>query len=266
MAQHVDILEQPESLRGPLAGSLILHLSVLAVLLITGLVPQRPRYQLGDPSGGGIGSVAVNVVPRIPLPERSGRLNPVASNTESSVPTPPPAKTKPQPKVTVPEPDAIPIKSRQAQRKPSPAASTPNRWREQQRYAENQVYSTAGQAAVTPSIGMTGGGGVGVGNNSPFGDQFGYYANLLRDQVARNWRTGDLDPRLRTAPPVTVSFTLRRDGSVAPGSLQIVQRSGNPALDYSAQRAILDAAPFPQLPAQFPRNEAGIEFVFQLRR
>ena len=37
-------------------------------------------------------------------------------------------------------------------------------------------------------------------------------------------------------------------------------------LDYSAQRAILDAAPFQALPPQFQRSEAEIEFWFELRR
>ena len=94
-----------------------------------------------------------------------------------------------------------------------------------------------------------------MGNNSPFGTQFGWYAKLLRDQVAQNWRTGDLDPRLRTAPPVVVTFTIRRDGSVAPGiRADRASAAAITALDISAQRAILDAAPFPPLPPQFPRT------------
>jgi TonB family protein len=84
--------------------------------------------------------------------------------------------------------------------------------------------------------------------------------------VARNWRTSDLDPLLRSAPQVWVTFTIRRDGSVAPGSVRITQRSGNQALDFSAQRAILDAAPFQPLPPQFQRNDVEIEFRFELRR
>jgi protein TonB len=113
---------------------------------------------------------------------------------------------------------------------------------------------------------MQGGGGVGVGTNSPFGTQLGWYATLLRDAVARKWSTGDVDPRITTAPPVFVTFTLRRDGSVAPGSVRITQQSGIAALDYSARRAILEAAPFQPIPAQFPRNEAEIEFQFVLKR
>jgi protein TonB len=189
----------------------------------------------------------------------------VANDTESVVPTPPP-KTKAQRKVEAQELNAIALKSRNAEKKASRAASAPNKFREQQQDLPNQVYSSAGQAVVSPMYGMTGGGGVGIGTNSPFGAQFGWYVNLLRDQVARNWRTSDLDPRLRTAPPVVLTFIIRRDGSVAPGSVRVSQRSGNQTLDFSAQRAILDAAPFQALPPQFQRSEAEIEFWFELRR
>jgi protein TonB len=265
MAPHIDILDQPEPLGKSLAGSVALHITVGAALLVSAWIGHGPRVPWGDLNGGGMGSVAVNVVPRIPLPGRSGPINPVANDTESVVPTPP-SKAKPRPKVEAPEPNAIAIKSRNAEKKASRAASAPNKFREQQQDLPNQLYSSAGQAVVSPMYGMTGGGGVGIGTSSPFGTQFGWYVNLLRDQVARNWRTSDLDPRLRTAPQVWVTFTIRRDGSVAPGSVRITQRSGNQSLDYSAQRAIMDAAPFQALPPQFQRNEVEIEFRFELRR
>ena len=38
------------------------------------------------------------------------------------------------------------------------------------------------------------------------------------------------------------------------------------ALDYSAQRAILDAQPFPPLPPGFPKNDPEIEFLFDEER
>lgn len=265
MTPHTDILDQPEPLGKSLAGSVALHISVGAALLMSAWIGHGPRVEWGDINGGGMGSVAVNVVPRIPMPGRSGPINPVANDTESVVPTPPP-KTKAQRKVEEQELNAIAIKSRNASKKASRAASAPNKFREQQQDLPNQVYSSAGQAMVSPMYGMTGGGGVGIGTRSPFGTQFGWYVNLLRDQVARNWRTSELDPRLRTAPPVVVTFTIRRDGSVAPGSVRVSQRSGNQTLDFSAQRAILDAAPFQALPPQFQRSEAEIEFWFELRR
>ena len=107
---------------------------------------------------------------------------------------------KAQPKVKAPPPDAIPIKTKNAARKyTETAASQPNKWREKQVDRPNQLYTPGGQALSSDMYQMQGGGGVGVGTNSPFGSQFGYYANLLRDQVARAWKTTDVDPRLATS-------------------------------------------------------------------
>jgi hypothetical protein len=96
MTPHTDILDQPEPLGKPLAGSVALHISVAAAMLISAWIGRRAPVQWGDINGGGMGSVAVSVVARIPLPGRSGPLNPVANDTESVVPTPPP-KAKPRP-------------------------------------------------------------------------------------------------------------------------------------------------------------------------
>jgi protein TonB len=262
---YLDILDQPDPLRRFLMGSLALHLLIGTAIVAASWIGVGRHEQWGDINGGGMGSVAVGLVKTVPMPGRSGQMNPVANDTESAVPTPPP-KTKAQPKVKAPEPDAIPLRSRNATRREQQAASAPNKWREQQKDLPNQVYSPSGQAVVSPMYGMAGGGGVGIGNNSPFGTQLGWYATLLRDQVARNWRTGDLDPRLQNAPPVIIGFAIQRDGSVVPGSVRVVQRSGNVAVDISAQRAVLDATPFPAIPPQFPRNRADIEMTFQLRR
>jgi len=47
--------------------------------------------------------------------------------------------------------------------------------------------------------------------------------------------------------------------------VHITQPSGNTALDFSAQRAIFDASPFPRLPDQYPRNDAEVELLFSLK-
>ena len=264
MNGHVDTLDAPEPLKKWLWRSVALHLGLLAACVVYSVMPHRAPIQLGYVNGGGFGSVAVTAVSRIPIPSRSGPINPVASDTESRAPEPPP-KAKPKPLVKAPEPDAIPIPSRNALKRPSVRASAPNKFREQQKDLPNQVYSER-QAAVTPMYSMPGGGGVGIGNNSPFGQQFGAYGDLLRNKVARYWRTNELDPRLHTMPDVVVTFTILHDGSVSYSSVKVVQRSGDLNLDNSAKRAILDAAPFPPLPAGFPQSSADTEFVFQLRR
>ncbi|HTT64280.1 MAG TPA: energy transducer TonB [Bryobacteraceae bacterium] len=263
MPAHLDILDQPDALNKPLLGSVALHVAVFGTLILSGTVLSGPRETWGDANSGGPGSVAINVVNKIPLPSRSGIVNPLANDTQSAVPTPPPA-AKPKKMEPPEEPDAIPIKSR-AHPKPSEVArSAANNWRAKQEYHPNQLYSATGPALVSPMIGQVGSGGVGVGQGSPFGNRFGNYVMILRQRVAEKWHTGDVDPRIHTLPPAIVTFDLQRDGTVR--NVRLVQGSGNQAADYSAQRAIYDASPFPPLPSAYERNEATIEFWFELRR
>ena len=108
-----------------------------------------------------------------------------------------------------------------------------------------------------------GSGGVGVGPNNALGTRFGAYADLIAQRVTEKWQTGGL-AGVRTAPVVIITFDILRDGSVR--NVQVAQHSGNSTLDYSAQRAVIDAAPFPPLPPGFDRNEANVELRFQLQR
>lgn len=257
---HVDILDQPESLKRPLVGSVALHLSVAAAAVLFSIA--RPTEHWGSNTPGG-GSVMLNVMKQVPLPANSGVINPVANDTHSEVPEPKPEKVQ-RTKVKEPEPDAIPIKSRAAPKKPVWKSSSNNQYRAQQVDRPNQLYSSEGQKLVSPLIGQPGSGGIGVGQGSPFGNRYGYYVDLLRQRVAQKWQTGDVDARIRTAPPAIVTFSIRRDGSIS--SVRLTQTSGNLALDRSAQRAIADAAPFPPLPAGYERSDVSIDFWFELKR
>src|SRR5450432_2455944 len=150
---ELDILDQPEPLRKWLAGSLILHALLIASLLGFNVIGHQ-TMQLGDPHGGGIGSVQINPVASIPLPSRSGPSNPVASATESKVPTPPPAKAKPAPKVKAPDPNAIALQSRLANQKPTPAHAEPNKFAAARKDLPNQNYSSVPQAVSNPMYQM----------------------------------------------------------------------------------------------------------------
>ena len=65
-------------------------------------------------------------------------------------------------------------------------------------------------------------------------------------------------------PMAVITFDIQRDGSVR--NPQIAQRSGNSELDYSALRAVTDAAPFPPLPPQYGGSSAHVELRFQLQQ
>ncbi|MGA2878609.1 MAG: TonB family protein [Bryobacteraceae bacterium] len=257
MHQHADILDQQESLGGPFVQSVLLHAAIAGVLIVSSISYQRSRQVWGSANTAAGTAVAVNSVKSIPLPSRAGKINPVANDTESQVPQRP--KPEPKKQVKVPDEDAIPLKSRLAKKQPRPEA--PQRYRPEPP-AENQVFSRTAPAAVSPMFEKPGSGGVGVGPNSAFGNQFGAYADLVVQRVTQKWQTNGLAGM--HLPMVVVTFDILRDGSVR--NPQIAQRSGNSTLDYSALRAITDAAPFPPLPANYSRSSTNVELRFQLQQ
>lgn len=263
MAAHIDILAEPESLRKPLLGSIALHASVFALMALQGLLGGRGGEPWGSPNSLGGGAVGITPVAQIPLPSRGGPVNPLASDTESSVPEPPAAKPQER-RAPEPDPAAVAIKGRAAPKRRPRASRRSSRSRLETPERPGQLYSDAGRALSSTMVGSTGSGGVGIGRGGAFGNRFGYYRDLLEQMVAQRWRTDQVDPRLDTAPPVIVTFVIYRNGSIA--NVRVEQSSGNKALDYSALRAIYEASPFPPLPAGYERNDAKIEFWFQLKR
>jgi periplasmic protein TonB len=262
MAAHIDILESRESLRKPLAWSMALHTCFFALVALQTMIGRGPRELWGNPNSLGGSSVGITPVSQIPIPSRGGPVNRLASDTESSVPEPPEAKPQPR---TRPEDDpaAIAIRGREAEKRRQRMLAQ-QRSRLATPRTPGQLYSTEGRALSTPMLSQSGSGGVGIGAGGAFGTRFGYYRDLLEQMVARRWRTNDVDPRLQTAPPVIVTFVIRRNGAAS--DIRLEQSSGNRALDYSALRAIHESAPFPPLPAGYERDDATIEFRFQLRR
>ena len=262
MASHVDVLEQRDSLRSPVLASVVLHALLFSTIILSTKV-SGGGILWGDPRAlGGGGSVGITAVKQIPLPTRSGAANPLANDTESRVPQPP----KPQPKVVrAPEPEAIPLRGRKAQQRPARTQQTAQQFRAQPD-RPNQLYSGVGQALSSNMYAAQTGtpGSVGVGPRGAFGQRFGWYRDLLEQRVGQKWRTDEVDPRVQTAPPVIVTFDILRNGQIR--NVRILQASGNRALDYSAQRAVYEAAPFPPLPPGYERDTAQIEFWFQLKR
>ncbi len=262
MIAHVDTLEQRESLSRPLIFSIALHAGLFGFIAFYVSVRMHTENWGTPNSLGGGGSVGVTSVTQLPMPVRTGITNPLANNTQSRVPQPP----KPEPKkAKAPDPDAISIRGRETPRKPTYMRSqqtSPYQQSQQQR--SNQIYSSSGQALSSNMFGGSSGTGVGMGPGSAFGNRFGWYRDLLEQRISQKWRTDEVDPRIQTAPVAIVTFDIQKNGMVS--GIRLLQSSGNRALDYSAQRAVAEAAPFPPLPAGYERNAANIEIWFHLKR
>jgi protein TonB len=257
MHQHADILDQPESLGGPFVQSVLLHAAIAGALIVSSISFEHSHQVWGSTNTSAGSAVAVTAVKSIPLPARTGQLNPVANDSESQVPQPI-AKPQPRTQVAVPE-KAIPIPSRLAKKQPKPEAT---QHYHPQTIPENQLLSHIGQAAVSPMFQKPGSGGVGVGPNSAFGNQFGGYADLVVQRITSAWQTNGLAGQ--NVPMAVVTFDILRNGTVA--NAKIVQSSGNSTLDFSALRAITDAAPFPPLPPNYSGSSTNVELRFQLQR
>ena len=138
--------------------------------------------------------------------------------------------------------------------RPSQAAAPPDKWRAQQKDLPNQVYSTAGTRVsyagfcAWPAAAASGSATIprSAISSAPT-------PTCCATRVAQFWKTTDI--RANNAPMVGVTFMLRRDGSVT--GIRITQKSGISALDISAQRAIMDAAPFPPVAAAVPQERGG---------
>lgn len=259
--RHADVLDERDSLKRPVIASVVLHAAVFGAIAVMTVANIGKKQPWGDPNSMGGGAFSVSAVKNIPLPGRTGPVNRVASDTESQIPEP---VTKEAKKARREDPDAIALKSKKKQKKERVERYASNR-RDEREYTPNQVYSRGGQAATSPLYGLApGSGGVGVGTGAPFGTMCGGYAMLLRDRVAARWRTEQVDSRIRALPPAIVTFELARTGQVR--TARITQTSGNVTLDYSAQRAVMDAGPFEPIPPNCPGNPAVVEFWFELKR
>jgi protein TonB len=255
---HADILDQDESLRKPLMASAIFHVSFLVLAGVYTMWMAHLSHETWGSNVAGGGAVEVSAVKTIPIPGRTGRVNPLAHDTESQIPEPPPEKKleKAAPK---PDLDAIPLWRDKPERPKPPEVARRNLPPEQ--YRENQIFSVEGQAANSPMYNMPHGGSIGVGAGV-FGQQYGAYVSLIIQRIAEKWQTANLDPRSQRSPSI-VTFDIRRDGSVSTPT--VMESSGNYNIDVTAQRAVLLAAPFPALPPQYGGSSASVEIRFNLR-
>ncbi|MEQ1886767.1 MAG: TonB family protein [Bryobacteraceae bacterium] len=259
MNQHADILDQQEPLKKPFVAAVVLHLAVIGGMGVAGWISEH-RESFGSPNAGG-GAIGIQAVETIPL-AHSGMANPLANDSQSMVPQEPPKpEKKPQEKES---PNAVRLKGRERKR-PTDIASEKQRFRPFKELDQNQVFAKQAPQVSNPMYSaMPGSGRIGTGANTTLGTRFGAYAQQIQQLVAQRWHTNDVDARLQSAPTVIATFDLMRDGTIR--NVKVLQQSGVSTLDYSVQRAIMEASPFPPIPPGFDRDSARVEFWFELKR
>jgi TonB family protein len=260
MTAYADMLDQHESLRRPFLAALALHLALVGGLILSAWLSGYVN-NFGAKDAGGT-AVGIEAVKSIPLPPHHGPTNPVANDSPSEAPQ---LRAKQERvKQETPSKDAIPLKIKKQKEKKAPQETARVNYPSFDQIDPNKVYSKEPQQVSTPMFQMAGAGQIGVGQNTTLGSRFGEYASRVRQLVAAKWRTGEIDASIHTAPRVTATFEIARDGSVR--NVKIAQGSGISSVDFSVRGAIQDASPLPPLPPDFDKSYATVEFMFELKR
>src|SRR6266481_9921032 len=263
MSMRAEIFEQSTSWQGPLTMSAVLHVVVLALGMLFGWMMGRVENlwgNVGAPSQEQVANVHL-VASEIPLPARENDPNSVLA-TDSV------GKSEEQPKPAPPEPDAIPILGKIKKPIVEKPHLKPNY---QKPLAVPDVpkdivpFGRAPAASAPYSVfrAAAGNGGMTFGTNSSFAERYAWYVTGVQHKVSDNWFKYEVDPGLRNAPRVYLTFEISRDGS--PSNIQISQSSGIPSLDISAVRALKRIETFGALPGDYSGNKVNVEFWFEFQ-
>src|ERR1700733_8409357 len=246
----------------PLAWSAGLHVGFAVFLVLWATFVTGIRGQ-GWGRGGGGDAMGATLVSSVPLPASEQQTNNVLA-TESK------GLTQSQPKVEEKEPDAIPIadKSAKTKPKPKPVTTATQRKAEPEQPESNQIpYGEGGPVSGPYAMFSAGGakGGFGfTGGGGDFGSRFAWYVQAAQRKVSENWLRYEVDPNIKEANRVYITFDIGRDGH--PTNVQLEQPSNVPSLNISATRAIQRIDTFGPLPPEYSGSKVSVEFWFDYKR
>ncbi len=256
----------PPSLRTPLLYSIFAHALLFGSLTISTLFSHRGEFWGGPGSGGGAVSVGlVGGLAGVPLPRPAAVVPSRVVDPTKGLYKEEPRKPEPPPP---PNTKQIPEFTRE---KPKRIVSPPSRVLENDTPAPpNAVPYGQGGAPALPYSTFTMGGGVQgqIGFTGPgggnFGTRYSWYVEAVKRRISENWLLSTVDPTVRVAPRVVITFQILRDGGIT--NIQILQSSGNTSVDNSARRAVLGSNPLQPLPSDYSGSNVNVEFWFDFHR
>ncbi|MFZ0732604.1 MAG: TonB family protein [Candidatus Sulfotelmatobacter sp.] len=262
MAANAEIYFEHDRWGRALTWSVVLHVGITALLLGYAAVFSGNTGSTWGAGGGGeaIGATLVSAVPIAVTPSQTQN---VLANESKGV-------TQSQPKVQEKEPDAIELQGKNAKIKPKKkqetitkekSAAPPPQETNQVAFGEggpvSGPYGTFDAGGAKGGFGITGGGG-------DFGNRYAWYVRVIQQKVAENWLKYEVDPSIKSAQRVYITFDIARDGH--PSHVQIEQSSGVPSLDISAVRALQRIDTFGSLPQDYSGNKISVEYWFDYKK
>ena len=232
-------------------ASVGLHIGlVMLLLIIPFLIPRGTIVPLGGPGGGSGGEVfTVGVADE--LAGGAGMIKP------SLVPQPP-ALPEENAAMEEPKQEAIPL-PRTVEKKAARKAEKPSEKKVPESKLTN-VIPTAPRPGAGGTGGISGGsgggfgGGVGISIGSGSGGLGNsWYARTVENRISQNW----IKPPPGVQCDIVYSFYIAANGTIY--NIKQVKSSGNPDLDFTAERAIRASNPLAPPPPEFRGSD--IQFV-----
>lgn len=260
MAANADIYLEHERWGRALAWSAGLHVGVTAVIIIWATFFLGPSGS-GWGAGGGGEAIGATLVSSVPIPRMPSPTQNVLANESKGL-------TESQPKQIEEAPDAIPIPGKKTKIKPKKQPTPTKETKPQPEPETNQIpygeggpvsgpYGSFDAGGAKGGFGFTGGGG-------DFGTMFAWYVRVVQQKVSEDWLKYEVDPNIKDANRVYVTFDIARDGH--PSNVRIEQSSGVPSLDNSALNAVRRIDTFGPLPQEYSGNKVSVEFWFDYKK
>src|SRR5690349_11530800 len=251
MAASADIFTEHEGWKQPLAWSAGLHALLFGSILAYGAIFGHLGGEGWGGGGMGGGAISATLVSTIPLPASATATQNIVANESKGL-----TQSLPKVKEEAP-PEAIPIPDKDTKRrkKSEPRVTTQEKPRPVETAENNQVPFGQG-GPVSGPYGMfsannaKGGFGFSGSGGGDFGNRYAWYVRVVQQKVSENWLKYEVDPNIRDASRVYITFDISRSGQ--PKNLRIEQSSGVPSLDQSAIRALQRIDSFGPLPSDYP--------------
>jgi len=238
-----------------MTGSIAVHGFLLAAILIVPATRQRPTPIDDSMTVALVGPIAASsasVAPR-------GASAPAPKIAKPPAPTPPPKEAHTVREVPNPKPKEKLVKIKKDPPKADESAETPQP--ESPDAPDTPAAPGTPGAKPGPPSPQTAVGGavtatVGGGDSS-----LGWYGAAVKAALESAWVKPYLEDAAGTAL-VVLAFDIARDGT--PKNIRIETSSGIQSLDRSAQRAAIEAAPFPAPPPSWTGDTIPVTMRFDL--
>jgi periplasmic protein TonB len=232
-AEHLEEQLTPEPVMAPAAGSLVLHLAIIASVILYGIIGGFfHRNFWGGPGQGG--AIQVNIVSNaLPLPTNQPiNQNVLSTETPSEAPAPPAPK-----EIKTEDLTTIPIQGKPIKPKHETVQRTPPQKQQPVEQNRAQYGEQAGSNIPRTSQQAFTAGHTSI-NDASFGSMFAWYVTQIDRTMDANSSRSMADPRTPRGAKATIQFNISRDGTH--DMPRLFQSSGSPSWDaacvYAARR------------------------------